>query len=133
MKMIAAKENYIDWILEWHRCPLNVNDQQGAEGGPEAVGAVADGVAQSEIFPEGEDGDDGGGDGDNGGGGEEDETDDDGNENEGSEDACQGHLEKGYQMTGKDIRDQKAGGKEGLQSSGITERCGGPTGVEMAV
>jgi hypothetical protein len=43
---------------------------------------VADGVAQGEIFPEGQDGDDGGGDGDDRGGGEKYETDDDGNENQ---------------------------------------------------
>jgi len=39
--------------------PLRVKDEEGAEGGPEAVGAVADGVAQGEIFEEGEE-DDGG-------------------------------------------------------------------------
>lgn len=59
--------------------------------GPEAVGAVADGVAESEIFQEGEDGDEGGGDGDGPGGSEEDDGDDDGDEDECGEDALPSH------------------------------------------
>ena len=78
---------------------LEVNEEEGAEGGPEAVSAMADGVAQGEIFPEGQDGDDGGGDGDDRSGSEKYETDDDGNENEGGEDALPSHEEEGYQIS----------------------------------
>lgn len=56
---------------------------------------MADGVAQGEIFPEGEDGDESHGESNDGGGREEDEGDDDGNENEGGEDTFSGHGEEG--------------------------------------
>ena len=77
---------------------LEVNEKEGAEGGPETVSAMADGVAQGEIFPEREYGDDGGGDSDDGGVGEEDDGDDDGNKNEGGGDAFPSHEKEGYQM-----------------------------------
>jgi hypothetical protein len=76
---------------------LEVNEEEGAEGGPEAVSAMADGVAQGEILPEGEDRDDGGGDSDDGGVGEEHDGDDDGNKNEGGGDAFPSHEKEGYQ------------------------------------
>ena len=56
---------------------------------------MADGVAQSEIFPEGQNGDEGGSNGDDRGGGEEDESDDDRNKNERCEDAFPSHGEEG--------------------------------------
>jgi len=52
---------------------------------------MAYGVAEGEIFTEGEDGDDGGGDGDDRSGSEEDQRDDDGDEDGGSGDAGPGH------------------------------------------
>ena len=89
---------------------LEVNEEEGAEGGPEAVSTVADGVAQGEIFPEGEDGDDGGGDSDDGGVGEEDDGDDDGNKNEGGGDAFPSHEKEGYQVSV--ITDQEPRGRD---------------------
>jgi hypothetical protein len=60
---------------------------------------MADGFAEEEIFPEGEDSDEGGGEGDNGGGGEEDDGDDDRDENERGEDPFAGHGRRGYQIS----------------------------------
>ena len=71
--------------------PLNVHKQKSRQYGPEAVGAVADGVAEGEVFPEGEDGEDRDSDGDGPGGGEEDDSDGDGQENESGENASEGH------------------------------------------
>ncbi len=61
---------------------------------------MADGFAESEIFPEGENGDDCGGDGDDGGVGEKYEGDDDGDEDQGGGDAFPSHEEEGYQISG---------------------------------
>jgi len=71
------------------------DEQEGAEDGPEAVGAVADGVAEGEIFPEGEHGKDGDGDGNGPGRREEDDSDGDGQENKCGENAREGHRERG--------------------------------------
>lgn len=71
--------------------PLERNHRNRTKYGPEAVGAMAYGVAEGEIFTEGEDGDDGGGDGDDRSGSEEDQRDDDGDEDGGSGDAGPGH------------------------------------------
>ena len=78
---------------------LDGKKQKGAEGGPEFVGTVTDGVAESEVFPEGENGDDGGSDGDDGCGGEKDDADDDRNKNQGGGDAFPSHEEEGYQIS----------------------------------
>ena len=75
--------------------PLEQDDSQCAADGPEAVGAVADGVAEGEILVEGEDGDDGGGESDGPGRGKEHDGDDDGDENECGEDARAGHGKEG--------------------------------------
>ena len=55
---------------------------------------MADGIAEGEVFPEGEDGDDRSGDGDGPGGREEDQGDNDGNEDECGEDALPSHRER---------------------------------------
>lgn len=67
------------------------DEQERAEDGPEAVGAVADGFAECEIFPEGEDGENGDGNGNGPGRGEEDNGDGDGHENECGENASPSH------------------------------------------
>lgn len=66
-------------------------EQERAEEGPEAVGAVANGFAKSEIFPESEEGEDGDGDGNSPGRGEEDDGDGDGHEDECGENAGPSH------------------------------------------
>ena len=71
------------------------DQQKRTEEGPEAVGAVADGITESEIFPEGEDGEDGDSDSNGPGGGEDDDSDSDGQEDEGGENASEGHEERG--------------------------------------
>jgi len=65
-------------VLDGNCSPLDDQEEQGAEARPVAVGAMADGLAEREIFPEGEDGDEGGGNGDDSGGGVEDDADDNG-------------------------------------------------------
>lgn len=52
---------------------------------------MADGVAESKIFPEGEDGEDGNSDGHGPGGGKKNNDDSDGHENERGEDAGESH------------------------------------------
>lgn len=74
---------------------LNEDEDERAEDGPEAVGAMADGFAESDEFPEGEDGDGRGGKGDDGGSGEEHDGNDKGDKNEGGEDTSAGHGEEG--------------------------------------
>jgi hypothetical protein len=71
--------------------PCLRDEQERAEDGPEAVGAVADGFAKGEIFPEGEDGEKGDGDGNGPGRSEEDDGDRDGHEDECSENASASH------------------------------------------
>ena len=73
--------------------PLRIGEEDSAEDGPEAVGAVTDGVAEGEVFPEGEDSDDGGGNGDGPSGCKEDDGNDDGDEDECGEDALPSHRE----------------------------------------
>ena len=65
------------------RSPHLNNQQKGTENRPEAVGTVADGVAQGEIFPEGQNGDGGSGHCDDGGRAEQDDGDDDRNQDGG--------------------------------------------------
>jgi hypothetical protein len=67
------------------------DEKQGAEDGPEAIGAVADGVAKGEKFTEGQDGDDASGEGDGPVGSEEHDADNDGDEDKCSENARSGH------------------------------------------
>ena len=71
------------------------DEQKAADDGPEAVGAVADGVTEGEIFAEGEDGEDGNGDGDSPRWREEDDGDYYGHENKSGEDASASHGRRG--------------------------------------
>jgi hypothetical protein len=67
------------------------DEQERAEEGPEAVGAVANGFAKSEIFPESEDGEGGDRDGNSPSRGEEDDGDGEGHEDECGENASPSH------------------------------------------
>ena len=66
-------------------------EENRAENGPEAIGAVAYGVAQGEIFAKGKDCDDGCGEGYDGDGSEEDDCNHGGDEDGGGDYAFPGH------------------------------------------
>lgn len=93
-KMVRAEEEEIDdlpVVIGGGGLVLNVEQEQGTEDGPEAIGAVADGVTKSEIFPQSKHGDESEGNGDDRGGSKEDDDNDRGHEDEGGEDAREGH------------------------------------------
>ena len=79
----------------YHFAELEKKEKKRGEAGPEAVGPVADGVAEIEKFPKGKDREYSYGNGNRPCGREQDETDDHWHKCEGRQNARQGHRNQG--------------------------------------